>query len=212
MRDSLYLQDWTLDDYPGAKLAYSCSGTPADCVKIGISLMSQRGVDIDLVCSGINHGANMGTDVFYSGTVAAAMEGRLMGVPGIAFSLCAHDGEHFEAFHDIVPEIVRKSYGKIPETSILNVNVPNLPSEDIKGILVTDVGVRRFEEEYRLVQQIERGDYYEYLSLEKYYGDQGLATDIGASQQGYVTISPISIKRTYRQELVDVRSWNIRWK
>ena len=212
MRDSLYLQDWTLDDYPGAKLAYSCSGTPADCVKIGISLMSQRGVDIDLVCSGINHGANMGTDVFYSGTVAAAMEGRLMGVPGIAFSLCAHDGEHFEAFHDIVPEIVRKSYGKIPESSILNVNVPNLPSEDIKGILVTDVGVRRFDEEYRLVQQIERGNYYEYLSMEKYYGDQGLATDIGASQQGYVTISPISIKRTYRQELVDVRSWDIRWK
>lgn len=211
IRDSLYLQEWPLEDYPGAEIAYACSGTPADCTKIGISLMKQRGVEIDLVCTGINHGANLGTDVFYSGTVAGAMEGRLMGVPGIAFSLCAHDGTHFESFHRLVPRIVEASKGRIPEDSILNVNVPNLPIDDIAGLAITEVGVRRYDEEYRLVQQVDSGHYYEYIGMEKVYADLGLESDIGASERGYITVSPISMRRTNVQGLQEMRSWGDLW-
>jgi len=211
IRDSLRLQEWNMDDYPTAKLAYACSGTPADCVKIGISFLRQKGIRTDVVCSGINHGANLGTDVFYSGTVAAAMEARLMGVPGIAFSLCSHESDRFEAFHELVPAIVRKSFGKIPDHTILNVNVPDLPLAEIAGIVATDIGIRRFDEEYRLVQRVEQGDYYEYVSMEKFYDGAGLETDIGANQNGYVTISPISMKRTALREIEDIKSWNIDW-
>lgn len=212
MRDSLYLQEWNKEDYPGAEAAYACSGTPADCVKIGISLLRQQGVEIDLVCSGINHGSNLGTDVFYSGTVAAAMEGRLMGVPAIAFSLCSHDCSHFEVFPELVPMIVEKSLGRIPGDSILNVNVPDLPQEELAGIVVTDMGIRRYDDEYRLVQQVDKGNYYEYLSTEMYYADAGLDTDIGAYQQGYITIISLSMYRTNPKVMEEIRSWGITWK
>ena len=212
MRDSLFLREWSKEDYPGAERAYACSGTPADCVKIGISLLRQQGIEIDLVCSGINHGSNLGTDVFYSGTVAAAMEGRLMGVPAIAFSLCSHDSTHFEVFADLVPQIVGKSLSKIPAGSILNVNVPDIPGEELKGVLVTDMGIRRYDDEYRLVQQVDKGHYYEYLSTEMYYEDAGLDSDIGGYQQGYITISALSVKRTDPKTAEEIRSWGITWE
>lgn len=212
MRDSLYLELWSKEDYPMAERAYSCSGTPADCVKIGISLLRQQGIEIDLVCSGINHGSNLGTDVFYSGTVAAAMEGRLMGVPAIAFSLCSHECTHFEVFADLVPEIVGKSLGKIPGDMILNVNVPDIPMEELAGLRVTDMGIRRYDDEYRLVQQIEKGNYYEYLSTEMYYKDAGLDTDIGAYQQNYITLVGLSMNRTHPDTHKQIESWGISWK
>ncbi len=212
MRDSLYLEPWNPEDYPRAEMACACSGTPADCVKIGISLLRQKGIEIDLVCSGINHGSNLGTDVYYSGTVAAAMEGRLMGVPAIAFSLCSHDCSHFEVFRELVPEIVNKSLGKIPGDTILNVNVPDVPREELAGLLVTGMGIRRYDDEYRLVQQVDKGNYYEYLSTEMYYADAGLDTDIGAYQQNYITLVALSLNRTRPEISKHIDSWGISWK
>lgn len=209
MRDSLYIEPWNMEDYPGALEAYSCSGTPADCVKVGMAILRQRGIDIDLVCGGINHGSNLGTDVYYSGTIACAMEGRLLGVPAIAFSLCSHDCSHFEIFKDLVPQIVTKSLGKIPSDTILNVNVPDLPPEQLAGILVTGMGPKDYNDVYYPVQETKKGIYYEYKSTDVYYPDADLSWDVGGYQSNYVTIVPITVSMTRRDNLELIKAWGI---
>lgn len=209
MRDSLYIEPWNMEDYPGALEAYSCSGTPADCVKVGLAILRQRGISIDLVCGGINHGSNLGTDVYYSGTIACAMEGRLLGVPAIAFSLCSHDCTHFEIFKDLVPQIVTKSLGKIPSDTILNVNVPDLPTEQLAGILVTGMGPKDYNDVYYPVQETKKGIYYEYKSTDVYYPDAGLSWDVGGYQANYITIVPITVSMTRRDNLELIKAWGI---
>jgi 5'-nucleotidase len=209
MRDSLYIEPWNMEDYPGALEAYSCSGTPADCVKVGMAILRQRGIDIDLVCGGINHGSNLGTDVYYSGTIACAMEGRLLGVPAIAFSLCSHDCSHFEIFKDLVPQIVTKSLGKIPSDTILNVNVPDLPPEQLAGVLVTGMGPKDYNDLYYPVQETKKGIYYEYKSTDVYYPDADLSWDVGGYQSNYVTTVPITVSMTRRDNLELIKAWGI---
>lgn len=210
MRDSLYIEPWNMDDYPGAVEAFSCSGTPADCVKVGMALLKQRGIIVDLVCGGINHGSNLGTDVYYSGTIACAMEGRLLGVPAIAFSLCSHECTHFEIFKDLVPEIVTKSLGKIPSDTILNVNVPDIPQEQLAGILVTGMGPKDYTDVYYPVQETAKGIYYEYKSSDVYYPNAGLSWDVGGYQEKYVTIVPITVSMTRADNLDLIKSWGIK--
>jgi len=209
IRDSLYIEEWDKADYPGVEAAYSCSGTPADCVKLGLSLLKKKGIKIDLVCAGINHGSNLGTDVYYSGTIASAMEGLLQGVPAIAFSLCSHECTHFEHFKELVPEIVKKSFGKIPKDTLLNVNVPDLPKEELAGILVTGMGPKDYIDVYKPMQETDKGIYYEYQSSEVYYPNAGLNWDVGGNQAGYITIVPISISMTRPETLETIKAWGI---
>ena len=211
MRDSLYLEPWEEGDYPESCRAVVCSGTPADCAKIGITLLRKEGIQVDLVCSGINHGANLGTDVFYSGTVAAAMEGCLMGVPAIAFSLCAHDATYFEAFRDLVPRIVTRFSDLIPEDGILNVNVPNIPAHQLKGLQVTTMGIRRYEDDYRPTQTTGPGTHYEYIGRESRH-PEAASVDIGAVQQGYVSLTPLSRERTHIAAYEAMKDREISWE
>lgn len=209
MRDSLYLEAWDKKDYPDAQQAFSCSGTPADCVKIGVSLLREQGIAVDLVCGGINHGANLGSDFYYSGTLACAMEGRLLGIPSIAFSLCSRESLHFEVFKDLVPEIVTKSLGKIPDDTILSVNVPDLPKEELKGILIPRMNLKGYTDLYKPVQTTKTGTYYEYQNTDFQYAKDGIATDIGGYQAGYVTIVPISTTKTETGKIELVKTWGI---
>jgi 5'-nucleotidase len=123
--------------------AWACSGTPADCVKLGLGALLEE--PPDLVLSGINHGANLGTDVLYSGTVSAAMEGTIEGISSIAFSLTSYTGKDFRPAAQIARLLVANIIENPPAHPVLlNVNIPPLKLEEIKGIVMTRQGIRRY--------------------------------------------------------------------
>ncbi len=122
---------------------YSISGTPADCVIYAIHEVAD---DFDLVVSGINAGQNMGEDIFYSGTVAAATEACFLGYPALAFSMCAYKDQMYETGVEIVVKIISlKLHEQLKKNELLNINVPNIPYEEIKGFRVTKIGERRYK-------------------------------------------------------------------
>ncbi|HET8697954.1 MAG TPA: 5'/3'-nucleotidase SurE, partial [Gammaproteobacteria bacterium] len=124
---------------------YYVNGTPTDCVHIAVTGLLDD--PPDMIVSGINHGANLGDDVLYSGTVAAAMEGRFLGVPAIAVSLVLDGGAHFATAADFIRRLVERSLEEpLPADSILNVNVPDLPSAALRGVRTTRLGFRHKSE------------------------------------------------------------------
>ena len=184
---------------------YSVSGTPSDCVHLGLSRILEN--DPELVVSGINHGANLGDDVVYSGTVAAATEGRYMGLPAIAVSLVGKDAKHFETAAKVVLEIIRKlQTHPLPANQILNVNVPDVPYEALKGIEVTRQGKR-----HRAEPMIEDTDPFGRTVF--WYGpagkeqDAGPGTDFHAIAEGYCSVTPLSVDMTAYQSLDNMKAW-----
>jgi 5'-nucleotidase len=188
--------------------AWSCSGTPADCVKFALhAVLPQRP---DFVLSGINHGANLGTDVLYSGTVSAAMEGLIEGIPSIALSLNSFTATDFQPganFALTLLEQLRRS--PLPEATLLSVNIPPLPSADIAGVRLTRQGLRRYVETFEerfdprgkryywlageVVKEIDQPDH---LHLPPH-----CPTDVQAIQEHYITITPL------QYNLTDIRAF-----
>lgn len=184
---------------------YSVNGTPSDCVHLGINKFLQQ--EPDLVVSGINHGANLGDDVIYSGTVAAATEGRYMGLPAIAVSLTDKNGKHFDSAAQLVCELIGQlQQHPLPADQILNVNVPNLPFEHIKGFQVTRQGRRhRAESMIKDTDPFGREIYwYGPAGVEQ---DAGPGTDFYAVNQGYCSVTPLSVDMTAYQSLDELQSW-----
>ena len=184
---------------------FSVNGTPSDCVHLGVNRFLKE--DPELVVSGINHGANLGDDVIYSGTVAAATEGRYMGLPAIAVSLTSKKGEHFETAARIVLEIIQKlQKHPLPANQILNVNVPDVPYEELKGIKVTRQGRR-----HRAEGMVEDTDPFGRQIF--WYGpagaeqDAGPGTDFEAVTNGYCSVTPLSVDMTAYQSLDDMKDW-----
>ncbi|WP_159565114.1 5'/3'-nucleotidase SurE [Budvicia diplopodorum] len=170
----------------------SVRGTPTDCVYLGVnSLMVPRP---DIVVSGINAGPNLGDDVIYSGTVAAAMEGRHLGLPALAVSL---NGErHFDTAAIITSQLLRGLQQEPLRTGrILNVNVPDLPIEEIKGFKVTRCG-RRHPADRVICQQDPRGNDLYWIGPPGDKDDFGEGTDFAAVEQGYVSITPLQVDLT----------------
>lgn len=133
------------------EIAWQISGLPADCVKIAREFLRRKGVSIDIVYSGINHGGNLGTDTLYSGTVSAALEGSLCGFPSVAVSVDSHQAEHFgyacELAVNAAKAIQRQlEAGTADHRVVLNINTPNLPKEEIKGLRYTRLGPREYDE------------------------------------------------------------------
>lgn len=184
---------------------YSVNGTPSDCVHLGVNRFLKE--DPELVVSGINHGANLGDDVIYSGTVAAATEGRYMGLPAIAVSLTSKKGEHFETAARVVLEIIQKlEKHPLPANQILNVNVPDVPYDELKGIKVTRQGRR-----HRAEGMVEDKDPFGRQIF--WYGpagaeqDAGPGTDFEAVASGYCSVTPLSVDMTAYQSLDDMKDW-----
>ncbi|MFC0308668.1 5'/3'-nucleotidase SurE [Gallibacterium trehalosifermentans] len=182
---------------------YCVNGTPADCVYLAMNyLLSGK---IDLVVSGINAGVNLGDDILYSGTVAAAFEGRHLGLPAIAVSL---DGrQHYDSAAKIVCELIPKLHTNLlKRREILNINVPDLPYEELKGMKVTKLGYRSSEGE--IIKQIDpRGEAIYWLgpsSLPEYASE---GTDFYAVKQGFVSITPIQADMTAHHSLQAVEDW-----
>ncbi len=182
-------------------------GTPTDCVHVAITGMLDA--EPDIVVSGINNTANLGDDVIYSGTVAAAMEGRFLGLPAIAMSLNAvdHDGKHYATAARAAIELVaRLMTDPLPADTILNVNVPDLPWDEVRGFEVTRLG-NRHRAEPCVQQQDPRGRTWWWVGAAGAEQDAGPGTDFHAVRSGYISITPIHVDLTRFQALEQVASW-----
>jgi len=173
---------------------YVCSGTPADCVKIGIKVIVKKRPN--LVISGINIGPNLGMDVLYSGTVSAAMEGAILGFPAIAISLVGYENLFWETARKVVPVLIRLCLGgDLAADTVLNVNIPNLPPEQIRGYKITRQSQCRFEEDYE-VRNDPRGCPYYWLKGNFLRKNAEKGTDVEAVLNNYVSICPLHLDLT----------------
>jgi 5'-nucleotidase len=174
---------------------YSVEGTPTDCVHLALTGFFDYMAD--MVVSGINDGANLGDDILYSGTVAAAMEGRYLGLPAIAVSLVANHSHHYETAAKIAKQLVLQfSKTRLPSQTILNVNIPNLPLDQIRGIQVTRLGTRHSSEP--TVKEFDpRGRPIYWVGPPGEEADAGPGTDFHAINSGYVSVTPLHLDMTH---------------
>ena len=185
---------------------YAVDGTPTDCVNMGIHSLLDTPPDI--VVSGINHGGNMGDDITYSGTVAAAMEANLMGIPAVAVSLATFG--HTLNFPDaarsalgLVREVARNG---LPPDTFINVNIPDLPFSDIKPPVVTRQGKRSFIG--KIVDKVDpRGRKYYWIGSEEptFLDDDG--TDFNAVGKGHISVTPLHLDLTNYRSMEEIRNW-----
>ena len=184
---------------------YFVNGTPSDCVHLALSGFLD--IDPDIVVSGVNHGANLGDDVIYSGTVAAAMEGRFLGLPAIAVSLAGRHGKNFEAAAQIAADLVSRLKVKpLPSDVILNVNVPDLPYDELNGIRSTRLGFRHRSEP--LIREKDPRDRTIYWIGPAGEGqDAGPGTDFKAIDEGAVAVTPLKVDLTRHEAIPDLAAW-----
>jgi len=196
----------TIDD--GPQLEYTCSGTPADCVKMAISEILNR--KPDLCVSGINHGANASINVIYSGTMSAAIEAGIEGVPAIGFSLLDFKWDaDFKVSEEYVENITLNALSEgIPEGVVLNVNIPNFKKEEIKGVKICRQANGYWKEDFDKRKSPFGKEYY-WLSGEFVCKDRGQDTDIYALEKGYVSIVPVQFDMTAHHMIQKLNTWEL---
>lgn len=183
----------------------SVNGTPTDCVHLALNMLMEQ--DPELVVTGINAGANLGDDVIYSGTVAAAMEGRYMGLPALAISLVGKELDHYASAGHYASKLVRHLREcPLPANQILNVNVPDLPLDKIKGIKVTRLGARHRAKTMVKTTDPAGRDIFWLGPLAK-EDDAGSGTDFDAVANGYVSITPITVDLTAHHRIEKLTQW-----
>ncbi|MCG9052600.1 5'/3'-nucleotidase SurE [Laribacter hongkongensis] len=184
---------------------YFVNGTPTDCVHLAVTGMLDQ--QPDMVISGINHGANMGDDTVYSGTVAAATEGFLLGVPSLAVSLAAKPGEHLDTAVQVTLDIVRRMMDRpFTEPTLLNINVPDRPFHELRGTVATRLGRRHHAEP--VVKSVNpRGDVVYWVGAAGPAQDAGEGTDFHAVREGFVSVTPLSIDLTGYRQLAELPAW-----
>lgn len=181
------------------------NGTPTDCVHLAISQLLDY--TPDLVVAGINHGANLGDDVLYSGTVAAATEGRHLGLPAIAVSLAGHDERYFATAAHVTVEVIRKLQSHpLPADQILNINVPAIPLDALKGIQVTRLGRRHKAETMSSTTDPWGRKIYWYGALGPEL-DAGEGTDFYAVANGYASITPLHVDMSAYKSMETLATW-----
>jgi 5'-nucleotidase len=180
------------------------NGTPTDCVHLAVTGLLDH--EPDIVISGINLGANMGDDTIYSGTVAAATEGFLLGVPSFAISLTSKTAAHFETAAAVAVELVQRHRRNAAGRWLLNINVPDVPREAVPGFRITRLG-RRHKAEKVIKAQNPRGEVVYWVGAAGPAADAGEGTDFHAVEAGYVSVTPLQIDLTNREQLVGVADW-----
>jgi 5'-nucleotidase len=184
---------------------YFVNGTPSDCVHLALAGFLEA--DPDIVVSGINHGANLGDDVIYSGTVAAAMEGRFLGLPAIAISLVGASATHFDTAARVAADLVGKlQVQPLPADIMLNVNVPDRRYEDLQGFESTRLGFRH-RSEPMLRQEDPYGRSIYWIGPAGVGQDAGPGTDFHAVERGAVAITPLKVDLTRHEMLPDLTRW-----
>ncbi|WP_092994100.1 5'/3'-nucleotidase SurE [Thiohalomonas denitrificans] len=180
-------------------------GTPTDCVHLAVTGFLDE--EPDMVVSGINAGANMGDDVLYSGTVAAAMEGRFLGLPAIAVSLTSHQPQHFETAARVAVELIKRlREAPLPADTILNVNVPDLPWDALQGIEATRLG-RRHKSEPVIRDTDPRDRTIYWIGPAGAEQDAGPGTDFHATRSGRASVTPIQVDLTRYNAIEAIARW-----
>ncbi len=206
INNTLYINKISEDD--ALITQYSCSGTPVDCVKIAVNeILKQKP---DLCVSGINHGSNSSINVIYSGTMSAAVEAGIEGIPAIGFSLLDFD---WKADFGSTKSFVRKIATSVlenglPDGVVLNVNLPKLKEEDIKGIRICRQAKAMWVEKFDKRQTPQGKDYY-WLSGEFVNEDKGTDTDEWALENGYVSVVPVHFDMTAHHSIQQLNTWNL---
>ena len=188
--------------------AYQVDGTPTDCVLLALSaLMPEKP---DFVFSGVNHGPNMGEDVLYSGTVAAAMEGLAAGIPSVAISYGSFDLEHLESHRAGLTRLIAGIVGiaAFPRDTLLNVNLPAIPADQVKGVKVTHLGSRVFHEEVARMKDPWGKDIY-WIGGGHVTWSGGADSDFRAVDEGFISVTPLHVDMTNYDLLEAARGWSL---
>lgn len=187
---------------------WSVNGTPADCVKLAVEAILP--VRPDLIVSGINRGANLGTDVLYSGTVSAAIEGVILGIPAIAVSLTEYREPHYEYAAEFVCRLAQVLIEKGPDNDmLLNVNVPGCSREKMQGVAITRLGVRQYKNAFQ-ERQDPRGRTYYWLAGELVDVEDGGDTDVAAIKNCKISVTPIQHDLTHFNFINKLKEWTIK--
>jgi 5'-nucleotidase len=187
---------------------YFVNGTPTDCVHLAVTGMLDALPDI--IVSGINLGANMGDDTIYSGTVAAATEGYLLGIPSIAISLTSFEGKHFDTAGKVARELVERFIkNPVNHPVLLNVNVPDIPYSQLAGTEVTRLG-RRHKAEPVVKMLSPRKETVYWVGAAGAAADAGPGTDFNATERGCVSVTPLQIDLTHTAQLPAIADWMAR--
>jgi 5'-nucleotidase len=183
-------------------------GTPTDCVLVAVNALLDDRPDFCL--SGINHGPNMGDDVLYSGTVAAAMEATVIGIPAVAFSYAGDRFEELEAWEPLLREFLRQflAHESFPETTLLNVNLPPVTPDQVRGVRVTSLGNRRYSESLTKALDPSGREYY-WIGGGVSTWTGGGDSDFRAIEDGYISVTPLHLDLTNYQLLEEIRGWNL---
>ena len=184
---------------------YYVNGTPTDCVHLAVTGMLDQMPD--MVVSGVNHGANMGDDTIYSGTVAAATEGFLLGIPSMAVSLSNVKDGHYETAARVAAQMVERFQQQpLPQPCLLNINVPDVPFDALRGLEVTRLG-KRHKAEPVVKSQSPRGETVYWVGAAGAAQDAGQGTDFHAVSNGLVSVTPLQIDLTHFAQLDAVQAW-----
>lgn len=195
-----------IEDVEGVK-EFSCTGTPVDCVKLAIYRVLKRRPD--LLLSGINHGANYSINVIYSGTMSAAVEGAVEGIPSIGFSLLDHSSNaDFTASKVIARKMIANALTHgIPENTCLNVNIPNVPTKEIKGIRVCRQAKAFWQDDFQ-PRKDPSGKTYYWITGEFVNHDKGEDTDVWALENNFVSVVPVQYDLTAHHAMAELNSWD----
>ncbi|MBS3785668.1 MAG: 5'/3'-nucleotidase SurE [Gammaproteobacteria bacterium] len=197
--------EWPIRVAQAGDRIYRIEGTPTDCVHLAITgLLDELP---DMVVSGINAGANLGDDVLYSGTVAAAMEGRSLGLPAVAFSLASHAPTHYETAALVARRVVERLRSEpLPADTILNINVPDRPFDELKGFEATRLGARH-RAEAAIPAKDPRGRTIYWIGPPGSEQDSGPGTDFNAIERGFVSVTPLQVDLTKYKALEQISGW-----
>ena len=184
---------------------YYVDGTPTDCVHLGATGLMSR--EPDMVIAGINRGPNLGDDVHYSGTVAAAMEGRFLGYPALAVSLVSFDAKHISTASSVVVQLINDMQARpLPQDTILNINVPDVPYDKLAGFRATRLGLRHKSEPV-IRSQDPNGEPIYWVGPPGPEQDAGEGTDFDAVRNDYVSVTPLKVDLTHKESLPQLGQW-----
>lgn len=191
----------------GVKGAWAVTGTPSDCVKLALGAVLPQ--PPELIVSGINRGPNLGNDVLYSGTVSAALEGAINGYPAIAFSLATFSDVGYERAAEFAVNLVRQIRTRpLPPKFLLNVNLPALQGEGYRGVKITKLGVRKYQDIFE-ERPDPRGRTHYWLAGEALEEGEDADSDVVAVRSNYVSITPIQYDLTHYPMLDPIKQWNL---
>ena len=197
-------------DFPGVSEAYYVDGTPADCVKLGIYTLRERGIDVDIVYSGINHGGNLGSDTMYSGTVSAAAEGAFFGKPAVAVSVNSHNPHHFDGACILAERVLPFALKTGNQRKVVSINVPDIPAEEVKGVAAAKLGLMQYAERFNVVGETESSRTYQYSGSPVEPPNGSDDTDASLLRRGYAAISMIKYDLNDYEGLNTIKKWRIK--